>query len=87
MRDSGTEKNMSKVLEAMKVSLTNAMELRAVSKPTDVLNAYYRGKIFGVLEVAGSGILSRREHEEFLKYYESEKARVFFYVTEKARFN
>lgn len=68
---------MTKVLEAMKVSLTNAMELKAVSKPTDVLNAYYRGKVFGVLEVAASGILSRREHEKFLEHYESEKERLF----------
>ena len=67
---------MTKVLEAMKVSITNAMELSAVSKPMDVLNAYYRGKVFGVLEVASSGILSRREHAQFLEYYESEKERL-----------
>lgn len=67
---------MTKMLEAMKISLTNAMELKAISTPTDVLNAYYRGKIFGVLEVAASGVLSRKEYVEFIEHYESEKARL-----------
>ena len=69
---------MSKVLEAMKVTITNAMELRAGSIPMGVLNAYYHGKVVGVLEVAAGGALSGRECGELLEYYESEKERLLY---------
>ena len=66
---------MTEMLEAMKALVTNALELKA-NEPNDILNAYYRGKVIGVLEVASSGILSRREHAQFLEHYESEKERL-----------
>ena len=67
---------MSNVLEAMKVTITNAMEWRAGSSPMGVLNAYYQGKVVGVLAVAASGALSGRECGELLEHYESEKERL-----------
>lgn len=65
---------MTKMLEAMKSLVTNALELKA-DAPSDVLRAYYRGKVMGVLEVAASGVLSLREYEKFYEHYENERAR------------
>ena len=75
MRDSGTEKNsMTKMLEAMKALVTNVLELKA-NAPNGVLRAYYSGELMGVLEVAASGVLSRREYEKLYVHYENERAR------------
>ena len=66
---------MTKMLELMKCTITNALELESRSD-SDKVKHYFCGKAVGVLEVAMGGALSRAEYGKLCAHYESEWKRL-----------
>lgn len=65
---------MTKLLEAMKAAITNAVESEAAAT-SGVMITYFHGKVIGVLELSVS-VLSRREYTKVWEHYKSEQARL-----------